>query len=313
LAAAGGASDQISEYVRCIFQDRAGHLWFGTNSDGVCRYDGKALVYLSMKDGLAGRAVRKILQSGDGAMWFTTEGGVSRYHLGVFTNYRAADGLSANDCWSMMLDRSGTLWVGTMGGVCRLDVDEGKTFVPFPIPAAAVESPAFRFGPKLVWAMFEDREGNMWFGTDGEGARRYDGKTFTTYTTKDGLAGNQVRCIFGDSKGRIWLGANSGGVSCYDGAAFRNFTPKDGLGNEYVYTILEDKAGNLWFSTLGEGATRYDGTTFTTFRKIGWLTRTHVQSMLEDKNGTLWFGCSGGLFRFDGKAFVNVTRDGPWR
>jgi len=50
-------SVQISEYVRCIFQDRKGNLWFGTNSDGVCRYDGKALVYLSMKDGLAGRAV----------------------------------------------------------------------------------------------------------------------------------------------------------------------------------------------------------------------------------------------------------------
>ena len=306
-------SVQISAYVRCIFQDQAGDLWFGTNSDGVCRYDGNSLVYLGMKDGLAGVAVRDVLQSADGAMWFATEGGVSRYHLGTFTNYTVADGLTANDTWTMMLDRAGTLWVSTIGGVCRLGVEAGESFAAFPIPAAEVDTPSFRFTPKLVWAMFEDRDGNTWFGTDGEGARKYDVKSFTTYTTRDGLAGNQVRCILGDQQGRIWLGASTGGVSCYDGTTFRNFTPKEGLGNERVYTAMEDRAGNLWFSTLGEGVSRYDGTSFTAFREIGGLPQTHVQSILEDKDGTLWFGCSGGLFRFDGTSFVNVTRNGPWR
>lgn len=303
-------SAQISAYVRCIFQDKSGHLWFGTNSDGVCRYNGQSLDYLSTKDGLAGNAVRKILQTADGAMWFATDGGVSRYHLDKFTNYTVADGLTDNNIWSMMLDKGGTIWVGTHGGVCRFD---GKSFVPFPIPAAKVENPSFRFGPKLVWSMFEDRDGNLWFGTDGEGARKYDGKSFTTYTTRDGLAGNEVRCIIGDRQGRIWLGTEGGGVSRYDGTGFQNFTRKDGLGNDRVYTMLEDRAGNLWFSTLAAGVTRYDGKAFTVFRELPDLPRTHVQSMLQDKDGTLWFGCSGGLFRFDGTSFINVTRNGPWR
>lgn len=242
-------------------------------------------------------------------MWFATDGGVSRYHRNSFTNYTVADGLSDN-VWSMMLDKGGTIWVGTHGGVCRFD---GKSFVPFPIPAAKVENPSYRFSPKLVWSMFEDREGNMWFGTDGEGARKYDGQSFTTYTTKDGLAGNMVRCILGDRQGRIWLGADSGGVSLFDGKSFRNFTSQDGLGNDRVYTILEDRAGNLWFSTLAAGVTRYDGKSFTVFRQLADLPRTHVQSMLQDKDGTLWFGCSGGLFRFDGTPFINVTRNVPWR
>jgi ligand-binding sensor domain-containing protein len=34
--------------------------------------------------------------------------------------------------------------------------------------------------------------------------------------------------------------------------------------------------------------------------------------MVQDRHGTLWFGFSGGLFRFDGAQFVNVTRAGPW-
>ncbi len=35
-----------------------------------------------------------------------------------------------------------------------------------------------------------------------------------------------------------------------------------------------------------------------------------LQAMLEDSNGTLWCGFSGGLFRFNGQSFSNVTEDG---
>ncbi|MBX2981523.1 MAG: hypothetical protein KF843_02525 [Flavobacteriales bacterium] len=49
----GPAQEQISEYIRRMFQDREGNIWFGTNGDGVCRYDGRSLVYY-----LAGTTVR---------------------------------------------------------------------------------------------------------------------------------------------------------------------------------------------------------------------------------------------------------------
>ena len=311
---------QISEYIRCIFQDRDGDLWMGTNGDGVARYDGEALVFFQIKDGLGGHAVREIVQTADGAMWFTTEGGVSRHHGGTIRNYTAADGLSSDDTWSMMLDRGGTLWVGTREGVCRFEgageADAGtkaKPFVAFPLPRAEVGTGESKFDPRLVWSMFEDREGNIWFGTDGDGARKFDGKGFTTYTTKEGLGGNQVRCILGDRHGRIWMGGDGWGVSRLDGKEVRAFTAADGLANDRVFRIYEDRAGSLWFSTLGDGVTRYDGEVFTAHRQLGALARTHVQDIFQDRDGTLWFGCSGGLFRLEGGEFVNVTKDGPWR
>ena len=308
-------AEQISKYVREVFQDKEGNYWFGTNDDGVVRYDGENLTYLSVEEGFGGRAVRGILQDRDGAMWFATNGGVSRFESGKFTNYTAANGLSDNSVWSLMLDRNGTIWAGTHRGVCRFD---GESFVEFPLPRIEVGNPSSRFSPRVVFGMFEDEEGNLWFGTDGEGAHKYDGESFTSYSVKDGLAGNVVRSIYGDRQGRIWIGTNGGGVSRLENGEIRNFTKEDGLNNNRIYEIIEDQAGNMWFSTLGAGVSRYDGTTFTSFREdhdqmiFGYPSRGHVQEFFEDQDGVLWIGCSGGLFRFDGESFINVKRDGPW-
>ena len=313
-------SIQLSEYIREVFQDADGCFWFGTNGDGVCRYDGKTLTFLSVDDGLAGGAIRGILQEESGAMWFATSGGVSRYEAGVFTNFTTADGLSADSVWNIMQDGRGTIWASTHEGLCRYD---GKMFMPFPIPRIAIENPTSRFSPKVVFGLGEDTEGNLWFGTDGEGVHKFDGESFTSFTAKDGLASNQVRSVLGDRNGSVWVGTNGGGVSRIDGNEIRNFTDKDGLNNNRVYEMYEDSQGSMWFSTLGAGISRYDGTTFTSIgvehgiaslHPMSEPTNIHVQEFCEDADGVMWLGCSGGLFRMaeDGTSFENMNRKTIW-
>ena len=64
----------------------------------------------------------------------------------------------------------------------------------------------------------------MWFGSIGGGVSRHDGELFTTFTTRDGLAGNDVLCILEDRSGRLWVGT-ADGVSRWDGQRFVNFSP----------------------------------------------------------------------------------------
>jgi ligand-binding sensor domain-containing protein len=51
-----------------------------------------------------------------------------------------------------------------------------------------------------VFAINEDKNGNLWFGTD-QGVYKYDGKTFRNYNQKDGL--NHI-----DISGKVFLLTN---------------------------------------------------------------------------------------------------------
>ena len=170
-----------------------------------------------------------------------------------------------------------------------------------------------------------DSKGNLWFSTDGYGAFKYDGTSFTHFTKEDGLCSNNVTSIMEDRQGRIWFTCiqsyqpemtGDGGVCRYDGKSFTKFPTVKGLSENDIYTIYETRAGNIWIGASGVGAYRFDGETFTLFSETDrkhWTRNFGLQGMAEDQSGTLWFGFSGGLFRFNGKSFFNVTEDGPWK
>ena len=67
----------------------------------------------------------------------------------------------------------------------------------------------------------QDSKGYIWITTDG-GICRYDGKTMTTFTSKDGLPENVVFNVYEDRKGRIWFNTMSGGVFYYSNGKFRS-------------------------------------------------------------------------------------------
>ena len=150
-----------------------------------------------------------------------------------------------------------------------------------------------------------DKTGNLWFGTNGGGVSKYDGRTFLHFTEKNGLSNNKVLTIFQDHLANIWFGTEGGGVCCYNGENFLWITTKEGLGNNTVLSVYEDKDGKMWFGTNGNGVYCYDGKSLTAYTDKEGLNNNDVRCILQDKKGNMWFGTTGsGACKYDGKSFT---------
>ncbi len=264
--------------------DKAGNLWFGTLGGGVSKYDGKSFTNFTTAQGLVNNNVRSITEDKSGNIWIGTGGGVSKYDGKSFTNYTTAHGLVNNSVWSIIEDKIGNIWFGTWGGISKYDGNRIETI-------QQGENVPLRDQQDLK----KDKNGHLV-------------KSFTSFTTAQGLTNNSVNWITEDKSGNLWFGTYGGGVSKYDGKSFINFTTAQGLANNVVWGIAEDKTGNLWFGTDGGGVSRYDGKSFTTFNTAQGLANNIVWSIAVDKIGNLWFGTDGGgVSRYDGKSFASFT------
>ena len=248
----------VSQFVRTMYQDTKGNYWFGTNGDGIIRYDGKTLQKMTIEQKLKSVAVREIIEDKKGTVWFGTSSGLVKYEDKKFTTYTTEDGLQNDDIWALTIDQKGIIWVGAVGGISQFD---GKKFSPFALPNKKVENPQHMLSDKLVFKVVEDKNGIMWFATDGNGIFKYSNNTFTHLTDKNGLTDNSTADIL-DQKGNIWFSAEGFGVYQYDGTKFTQFTTENGLTTNVVQSIFQDQKGQLWFGTW-QGISIYDNQKFT--------------------------------------------------
>lgn len=274
----------MSEGVYKIAIDKDGNRWFATYGGGLSKFDGKQWTNYTSEGfgppqphawrsypegaGLGDMWVYDIAFDKQGTLWAATWKGASRMNGdGSFKTYATRDGLADKWVYALGIDGAGVYWVGTEGGVSRYD---GKRWTNYthknglgadiqeaipgnphhgqPAHHADPKKSNLASNPNYVMSLAIDANDNKWFGTWGSGLSRFDGKTWKTYTTRDGLAGNFVFALKVDQVGVLWAGTN-GGVSYFDGKVWKSYTRKDGLMDDFVYSIGVDKDNNKWFGT----------------------------------------------------------------
>ena len=153
-----------------------------------------------------------------------------------------------------------------------------------------------------IRAIFQDSKGNYWLGSHNEGVSFYDGKSFTYFTTKQGLADNQIRSIQEDQYGKIWFGT-ANGISVYDHGKFTNYPAKNNLALVDWHTTK----GDLWFYAWEEdGINRFDGIqmNYLTFPKPKHANPDNafgVTGISKAKDGKVWIATYAALFSYDDK------------
>jgi len=163
----------------------------------------------------------------------------------------------------------------------------------------------------MVRAIFEDSKGNLWFGRDHASLSRYDGKSITHFSAKDGLSDNQIRTIQEDQQGNMWF-ATGKGLNKYDGEKFTIHTSNDG---ERPSNTWQKGTNDLWFNgELEGGIYRYDGQNLSVF-KFPVLDFNHrsfsisgtVTGICHGKNNMLWIANYGGVIGYDGASFTFIN------
>jgi ligand-binding sensor domain-containing protein/two-component sensor histidine kinase len=127
-----------------------------------------------------------------------------------------------------------------------------------------------------------------------------------TYTTADGLARDEVRCITQDSHGFLWF-CTAEGLSRFDGYGFTNYRTEQGLPGNVVTGFLETRAGAYWISTSA-GVARFDPAGNGPSRFIRQTLKPDQpripQVLYQDAAGGVWCGTRTGIFPSgDGGAF----------
>jgi len=326
---ASNIAEHLSDNISSIFQDSKNNYWFGTDGLGVYRFDGKDLLLYDQNDGLVNNQIFSIQEDDAGNIWFNTPLGVSKFDGMKFVSFLDINSSQVKTSAGYNLNLSQKdLWFGAGGGAYFFDGKKmNYTFLPVKEETNNLSGMVLAVRPfaqsaksNTVYCTYKDKKGNIWFGTQTEGAIRFDGKEFI-WLSDDGLSGPAVRAIFEDSKGNLWFGNNGSGVFKYDGTKLTNMTKSFHLENELfvlssvskpgtmarVWAIEEDDKGDIWIGTIDCGLWRFDGKKFVNYTMKDGLTSDFIQTIYRCKNGKLWFGTSGGgVCTFDGSTFKKL-------
>jgi len=112
---------------------------------------------------------------------------------------------------AVLHDSGGNIWIGTLGqGLLRLRADSNDV--------REMERFSERDGlsAQFVWCLLEDREHNVWVGTQN-GLNRFRDEKITTLTRREGLASDDVDALAAGPNGSVWA-STPNGVNRIDGA-----------------------------------------------------------------------------------------------
>lgn len=274
-----------------------GEIWVGTYGGGLSILNvatGKWRNY-NIPNGMADAFVYDTLVAQNGDVWIATWSGVNRIIGGdldniakweVYTVENTNGGVPNDWIYGLEEGKNGEIWLATEGGLAQFKdgrwrhwshkdglgapYEMVKTQIPFRNDPGKVSSHHARqkaeqglagvdiaYNPNYIVSLKVDAQGRVWAGTWGGGLSMFDGKTWKTFTYKDGLPANHVFMLEIDRADRVWIGT-SRGLARYDGSQFKTFGREAGIYSDNVFSMAIAADGDAWVGSYG-GVTRFLG------------------------------------------------------
>jgi len=323
--------------VTCIFQDKNGFMWFGTQ-DGLNRYDGYNFkVFKNDPEDpstLSDNFIFSIYEDDSGTIYIGTQSGNLHEYDPKNESFTVVSSDSIDLSKTVMssvlavyYDKSNIKWIGGLSQGTGLKMEnkktgEVKTFIHDP-------NNKFSLSNNKVYSILRDSKGSLWIGTfDGLNKLEEETGRFLHFKNDpadpNSISDNFVWPIYEDSRGILWVGTVRGGLCKFDpqSNSFINYKndPADptSLNDNYIFSIYEDRSGVIWIGT-NTGGLNYFHPSSQVFEHYvnnaenkNSLSDNDVIAMNVDTDGVYWIGTrNAGLDKFDHirKEFKNYSHD----
>jgi signal transduction histidine kinase/ligand-binding sensor domain-containing protein len=287
----------FGSFVWSLDQDASGSLWAGAES-GIWRWSPGP----PRRFETPGVRVGDLSTTLDGKILIGIRGGGLRQVVGdrlvpypVRRAAEPADLISDRDIKAnkLLRDHDGGLWIGS-DGLGLIHLKDGK---------ADAFTRADGLSGNIACSLFEDREGNIWFGSE-KGLDRFRKLPVTTLSTQQGLPDEVTKSVLATTDGSVWVATNDGLARWKDDRRVV-YRDRDGLPDSRVQSLYQDADGRLWAST-GGGLAYLAGDRFVA---VGGVPGNEIYSMTGDAAGNLWLSGNKGLARLHAGRFVENI---PW-
>jgi signal transduction histidine kinase/ligand-binding sensor domain-containing protein/CheY-like chemotaxis protein/HPt (histidine-containing phosphotransfer) domain-containing protein len=319
--------------IKIVYEDKVGDLWIGTDN-GLNRFNRSTQDFERFfadsgnRNTLSDNNIRAIAEDAAGNLWIaTSEGGLckvvfsgteSQRKINRFITFKPnsnkPNSILNASIRALFLDETGNFWIGTDTGLNLLMSNNGQ------FSFKAIIAPDFDFSSTSVNSITDDRRGNLWLGTWGDGLIKMSNtksqrtfKHFLPNKSPNSLKEAYIIALQHDEAGNVWVGTWTNGLQKIeqdqrDETIFTHYqhdplNPKSICHNS-IRSIYQDKFGVLWVGTYGDGISKIDPNVtkfehyYRDIHNPKGLQGEDIYAITEDNYGGLWIGSwIGGLHR----------------
>lgn len=239
----------------------------------------------------------------DDHLWIGGSKGLYLVQSQFIQTIGTAQGLLDSRVYPIVEGEDGEVWVGTWA-------DQRPNLIRTDGTAIT----AYREGPWFPTALYLDRAGVLWGGSDA--LYRMAGAQLDMHLpTYGSVVVRNVRVIYEDHKERFWVAEEDtlwvGHIET-DPSSWHAFTTNNGLPYSHIQAIYETPQGEILFATNGGGVVRLiepsvgrtapaaEGLAFESLTTAHGLASNEIRDLYEDREGMLWIVTQDkGLCRLD--------------
>ena len=331
----GGLSE---EYIRDIFKDDEGNIWFASQSNGVAVLRDQAFTFYNQFDGALVPSITAISVEGMD-QWFGSRNGklymTRRGNGAELREFSGGEGLPGDAITALWQDDNGDLFIGTAesglffmnrstlrisrffsadnslgNNINALDGNRNALWIAtnngiYKINRSSgeIEHQTTMTGltHNVVNDVLIDREERVWIATKGSGIYCANNSDSCKDIVIQGNPKLEFICLTDDAQGRIWGGTYEDGVFFFGKESPEVFSIQEGLRSKYTYAIDIDPNGYVWVGhRLGLSRINPETGNIVVFnQEMGFTSDVMHRAIDVNENGLVLFGTNNGLIAYD--------------